>query len=274
MAFPEYSVLMSVYCKENPDWLSISIKAMLDQTVKPTEFVLVEDGPLTPELDHVIERYDRENPGLFKIVKLEKNGGLGPALKVGIENCSCEYVARMDSDDYCVPMRIEKELTAFIEDPQLGMVGTNVVEFIDTPEKCVAKVILPETHQEIVAYSKKRNPFRHPCILYKKSTVLAAGNYRSFPMFEDYDIFVRLIRSGCKCYNIQEFLVYMRVSPDFYQRRGGMKYLRDIHRFKKEQYRVGYFSYPEYIGSFVPHALVCMMPNRLRALVYKRLLRK
>ena len=265
---------MSVYFKENPEWFDNSIKSMLEQTIFPDEFVIVEDGELTDDLDCVVEKYVKKFPNVFKIVKIEKNGGLGPALKRGVEECKNEFIARMDSDDYCLLNRIEKEFEMFDKDPDLGMVGTNVAEFTESIDNVISKVILPETNEEIIKFSKKRNPFRHPSILFKKSSVLKAGNYREYYLCEDYDMWLRMIRSGCKCYNIQEILTYMRISEDFYKRRGGIKYLKSINKFKKEQMSIGYFTKTEYIKSIVPHAIVCLMPNFLRDFVYKKMLRK
>jgi len=274
VTYPEYSVLMSVYYKENPEWFANSINSMLNQTIKPSEFVIVEDGPLTKALDDVILKVIADSPGLFKIIKINKNGGLGPALKLGVDNCTKTYIARMDSDDYCSPNRIQKELDVLLKNPELGAVGTNVIEFIDTPNNCISKVILPENHEDIVDFSKKRNPFRHPSMMFKKSEIIKAGNYREYYLFEDYDMWVRMIRNGCKCYNIQEYLTYMRINKDFYKRRGGLKYLNSIHKFKKEQYKVGYINYFEYLKTFLPHAIVCLLPNTIRDLVYRKLLRK
>lgn len=270
----KYSVLMSIYYKENAEWFDKSIKSMFDQTIKPSEFVLVEDGKLTDELYGVVDKYKNEYPEIFKVIEIKENGGLGPALKKGIEECSNEFVARMDSDDYCLPERIEKEFEIFEKDPELGLVGTNVSEFIDNTDNVICNVILPETNEEIVKFSKKRCPFRHPSILYKKSAVLKAGNYREYYLCEDYDMWLRMIRSGCKCYNVQEILTYMRIGEDFYKRRGGHKYFKSIKRFKKEQLENGYFTKMEYLKTIVPHAIVCYMPNGLRDFVYKKFLRK
>lgn len=270
----KYSVLMSVYHKENPTWFDESIKSMFEQTIKPNEFVLVEDGPLTKELYDVVEKYKKEYPNEFKVVAIEKNVGLGPALRRGVEECSNEYIARMDSDDYSMPQRIEKEFEVFERHPDIGMVGTNVSEFIDSINNVICNVILPETNEEIIKFSKRRCPFRHPSIMYKKSAVLKAGNYRNFYLCEDYDMWIRMIRSGCKCYNIQKIYVYMRIGKDFYKRRGGHKYFKSINKFKKEQLNNGYFSIIEYLESSIPHAIVCYMPNFMRDFVYRNLLRK
>lgn len=272
--FPKYSVLMSVYYKEKPEWLKYSIDSMLNQTVKPDEFVLVEDGPLTEELNGVIDEFVKNNPKLFNIVKIKKNGGLGPALALGIKKCKNEYIARMDSDDYSVPNRIENQFKVFLKNPKLGLVGTNVEEFIDKIENINCHVILPEKHEDIYRFSKKRCPFRHPSLLYKKSEVLKAGNYRDFYLCEDYDLYVRMLTAGCKCYNIQEPLVYMRIGKDFYKRRGGWKYMKTILKFKNEQLKTGYFSLFDYLKSTIPHIAVCLMPNFARDFFYRNFLRK
>lgn len=270
----KYSVLMSVYCKENPKWLDLSIKSMMEQTIKPSEFVLVEDGKLTEELYTVVEKYKNEYKNIFNIVKIPENGGLGPALKRGVEECNYEFIARMDSDDYSMPTRIEKQFLQFDKDEELGLVGTNVKEFIDTIDNVICSVVLPEKHKDILKFSKRRCPFRHPSLLYKKSEVMKAGNYREFYLCEDYDLYVRMLRNGCKCYNIQETLVYMRIGEDFYKRRGGWKYMKSILKFKNEQLKVGYFTFSDYIKSTIPHIIVCLMPNFMRNWIYRNLLRK
>lgn len=267
-------MLMSVYYKDRPEWLEYSIESMLKQTIFPSEFVIVEDGKLTEELENVIIRYEKEYPELFKIIKLEKNSGLGVALSIGIEKCKYEYIARMDSDDYSSPDRIEKEFNIFKKYPDLGLVGTNVREFENDINNISCNVVLPEKHQEIYKYSKSRCPFRQPTLLYKKSEILKAGNYREFYLFEDYDLYVRLLKNGCKCYNIQEPLVYVRVGKDFYKRRGGIKYVKTILKFKNEQLKSGYFSLVDYLKSTIPHVIVCLMPNSLREYVYKNFLRE
>lgn len=270
----EYSVLMSVYYKENAKWFEESIQSMFMQTIQPKEFVLVEDGKLTEELENVVKKYKKKYPKIMKVVKLDENVGLGPALQRGVKECSCEYIARMDSDDYSVPNRIEKEFEIFEKDSTIGMVGSNVSEFIDNIQNVICNVVLPEKNEDIIKFSKKRNPFRHPSIMFKKSEVIKAGNYREYYLCEDYDMWLRMIRNNCKCYNIQENLVYMRISDDFYKRRGGIKYLKSINKFKKEQMTLGYFTKMEYLKSIIPHAIVCLMPNFMRDFIYRKFLRK
>lgn len=154
--YPKYSVLMSVYYKEKPEWLDCSINSMMNQIVSPSEFVIVEDGPLNENLDKVIESYVRKYPEIFKIVKIETNKGLGLALQRGILECENEFIARMDSDDYSCPERIKKQFEIFNKFPDLDLVGTNVNEFEKDINEISCSVILPETHDKIYRFSKKK----------------------------------------------------------------------------------------------------------------------
>lgn len=270
----KYSILMSVYYKENPEWLKISIDSMLNQTIKANEFIIVEDGKLTEKLDEVIEYYKEKYSNLFKIIKLEKNMGLGPALEIGVNACTNEWIARMDSDDYSVPDRCEKQINKILEDKELDIVGSSIAEFENSIENIISYRNLPETNEEIYKYAKRRNPFGHPSVMLKKSKVLEAGNYRSYYLCEDYDMWVRMLECNAKCYNFQEILVYMRISKDFYARRGGLKYLKSILKFKKELRNKKFYSYKDYIISSGSHVIVCILPNSIRDFVYRKLLRK
>ena len=256
----KYSVLMSVYFKDNPDWLKYSLDCMLNQTIFPDEFVIVEDGPLTNELENVIQEYYKKYKKLFNIIKLEKNMGLGPALKIGVENCKNEWIARMDSDDYSPEDRIAKQFGVIENHPEIGIVGSNADEFSEEITNVLARVILPETNEEIIKFSKKRCPYRHSGIMYKKSEILRAGNYQECYLCEDYDLYARMELAGTKGYNIQEPLLYVRVSPEFYG--------------KKRLYKCGFFTTKQYIVTSLAHIVVCLIPNRLRELIYKKLLRK
>ena len=192
----------------------------------------------------------------------------------GMSVCRNEIVMRMDSDDWARPDRAELQLSAMERDG-LDMVGSQIVEFSESPDKPVAESDLPENDVEIQAYSKKRNPFRHPAMMFKKSKVLAAGNYSSdFMFFEDWDLFNRMLARGCKARNLHEQLVAMRVSSDFYGRRGGLAYLPYLWKFKVAQLKSGYFSFSQFLVTTIPHVVVCLVPNGLRSLIYTHLLRK
>ena len=216
---------------------------------------------------------DNINEGsyIIKISKTDKD------VKANVIFKNQVYTYTLSVGDNYIPLQFGNgtyEFEIFEKYSDIGMVGTNVSEFIDSIDNVVCDVILPETNDDIIKFSKSRNPFRHPSVMFKKSEVLKAGNYREYYLCEDYDMWLRMIRNGCKCYNIQDIYVYMRISDDFYKRRGGIKYLKSINKFKKEQVKVGYFTHFEYLKSIIPHSIVCLMPNFMRDLIYKKLLRK
>lgn len=272
---PEYSVLMSVYYKENPQYLNLSIESMLNQTISPNEFVLVEDGPLTSELEKVIEKHVLNNPNLFKIIKNKENLGLGLSLKKGINAAKNEWIARMDSDDYSIPTRCEQQLQFIEKNPEYEMVGSFESEFIDTINNVVSIHKVPKKAEQIKQFMHRRCAVLHPTVMYKKSAVIRSGNYRNVPLYEDYDLFSRMVLEyNIKTYNIQKSLYYIRTSPDFYKRRGGIKYAKTALNFKASLYKNGYTSLSDFVISGFGQAFVCVLPNRLRKLFYERILRK
>lgn len=268
-----YSVLMSIYYKDNKEWLIESIESMLNQTVKTNDFVIVKDGKLNDELNFIISEYCKKYSDIFNIVELAENVGLGPALAIGVKQCKNEYIARMDSDDVSREDRIEKEIK-IIREKNVDMVGSNIAEFTDSIENIRAYRVLPENHNEIIKFAKKRNPFGHPSMLLRKSKILEAGNYRTYYLCEDYDMWIRMFQVNAKAYNIQENLVYMRISDDFYKRRGGIKYLKSILKFKTEQFKNDFYTLKDYIISSCASIITCLMPNAIRELIYKKILRK
>ena len=256
-----YSVLMSVYQKEDPSHLLEALGSMVSQTVPPEEIVLVEDGRLSDPLYDAVDEFQSSHPGLLTVVSYEENRGLGHALASGLPKCRNEIVARMDSDDYAFPDRMEKQLGALLGE-HLDMVGSQVTEFVTAPDEPIAESTLPCDSKDIEAYSKKRNPFRHPTMVFRKSRALQAGNYSGeYLYFEDWDLFNRMLAIGCKAWNIDHPLVAMRVSADFYGRRGGPAYLPHIWKFKTAQLKRGYFTFGEFVVSTVPHVAVCLVPN-------------
>lgn len=271
----KYTVLMSVYYKEKPEYLSLSIESMLNQTVKPDEFIIVKDGPLTTELDEVINNFVTAYPKMFNIIVNETNLGLGPALAKGIENSKNELIARMDSDDYVVSTRCEKQLETFREDPKLGMVGSYEAEFVDTVDNVISIHRVPSENDEIERFMHRRCSVLHPTVMYKKSAVLKSGNYQSVLLYEDYDLFARMVLEyHIKSYNIPEPLYYIRTSEDFFKRRGGIKYAKTVLKFKWGQYRKGYMSSMDFCISGLGQAFVCVLPNSLRKSFYMKFLRK
>lgn len=268
-----YSVLMSVYEKEKPQYFRLSIESILAQTVKADEFVIVCDGPLTPQLEQVLEEYEAKYPELMKIIRLETNRGLGTALNAGLRHCSNGIVARMDSDDIAFPARMEKQLSV-MERENADIISATVVEFTQNTNQELARRVLPQQQEAIRKFARRRNPFNHPAVMYKKESVMAAGGYKDFWLFEDYYLWLRMLAAGSKGYNIQEPLVYMRSGEAMYERRGGIRYAKQIIKFRWYMFRHGYAGFADFLVTAGGHTLVALIPNGLRKKFYERVLRK
>ena len=272
--YPPYSVLLSVYFKEKPEFLKQALDSMFNQTVKPDEVVLVEDGPLTEELYAVLNEYTEQYPEVFKRVVNETNLGLGKALNRGLEECKNELVARMDTDDVSVSDRCEKQLKIFIETPNVDVVGANIAEFIESPEETVSVRKVPSTHEEICAYLKKRCPFNHVAVTFKKSAVIKAGGYIDWHYNEDYYLWIRMYLAGCIFANINENLVNVRVGKEMYARRGGRKYYTSEKNLFKYMYKHKIISWTAYQkAKFIRFVVQVLMTNRTRQWFFKKFAR-
>ena len=267
----EFSVLMSVYIKEKPEYLRQCLDSMLAQTVSPNQIVLVEDGELTEELYKVIDEYKTD---IFKIVKLKENIGLGNALKEGLDACDYPLIARMDTDDIAFPQRFEKQLEEFKKDPELDICGSHALEFDGEITNITSKKNVPLTNEEIYNYAKKRNPFNHPTVMYKKKAVIDAGNYQDALSFEDYYLWARMLVNGAKGKNIDDYLLYFRTGGDMFKRRGGYEYLKNALAIKWKIHKLGLSSFLDCMISSAVHIAVSLMPNKLRGFVYRKFLRK
>ncbi len=268
-----YSVLMSVYYKEKANNLIIAMDSIWNQTIKTNDFVLVCDGPLNNDLDTVIEDMQAGHPELH-VVRLEKNGGLGNALNSGIKHCRNELVARMDSDDISRNNRIEKQLSVFASNPDISVCSGIVEEFSVSTDEIDSCRVLPEKHAEIVQFTKKRNPFNHPCVMYKKSAVEEAGGYQDFYLLEDYYLWVRMIQNGAIGYNIQEPLLWMRAGSDMYKRRAGWKYAKSQKALFKYMQTTDFISYGKYVTNTLVRGSISIAPNWVRKAMFKKYARK
>ena len=265
----KYSVLMSLYKKENPEYLRIAIDSMLNQTVAPDEIVLVEDGTLTDELYAVLDDY----PMLHR-VKNEINLGLGLALNVGLKECRNELVARMDTDDCSKPERCEKQLQRFLEKPYLAIVGSHIDEFIGDTSNVVSQRIVPTTSEEIYKFAKKRSAFNHPAVMYSKTAVLENNGYADLKRNQDVDLFGRMQFKGYKAENIDEALLWFRSSDELAKRRKSWQntwsYIATIRKF----WKMGYSSFTDYAIVGIALTGMYLMPIKLQNYIYKNFLRK
>lgn len=269
----KFSVLMSIYEKEEPEYFKLAVESVLDQSVKPSEIVIVKDGKLTDELENVCTYFLDKYPTLFKFIALKENVGLGKALQIGLENCTHDLVARMDADDIAHYERFEKQLECFIENKNLDIVGTFIEEFDDDINTILSIRKVPITCQEIYSQSRRRNPFNHMTVMFHKKSVLQVGNYQPFLWFEDYYLWARMIKSKMIMYNIPESLVYARTNKTMFERRGGFKYFLQEFELQKEFWRMGFINFHQMVSNMILRFTVRVVPNKLRAYIYREYLR-
>lgn len=263
---------MSVYYKEKPEYLKKSIDSILNQTIKPSEIVLVKDGQLTDELNNVID-YFSNNP-ILKVIKLEQNVGLGNALRIGLEKCENDIIARMDTDDISLNTRCEKQLEFLNQHQDISVVGSSIAEFVDNPDNIVSYRKVYTTNEEIIKYMKFRNPMNHPSVMYRKIDLIKVGNYQEYSLNEDYFLWVRLMKQNYKFANLSEPLVLMRISQDTYIRRGGYQYFKTQKKIFEYMLKENIISIFEYIVSIIVRfTSTVLLPKKIRKLFFLKVLR-
>lgn len=268
----KFSVLMSIYKNEKPEYLKQALDSILNQTLLPDEILIVKDGLLTPKLDKTLDEYAAKNK-IIKFLVFEKNRGLGLALKDGVLACKNEIIARMDTDDIAKSERFEKQIEYLNNNPQIALLGTWVTEFSVNESKPDSVTKLPCTHEEIKKFSKKRNPFRHMTVILKKSAVVDSGNYRDFLWFEDYDLWVRMLQKGYKAANMPEYLVNVRADKNMFDRRGGVRYLKQEIKFEKYLLKINFINTYQFVINLFIRSIVRLLPNNVRSIFYNIMLR-
>ena len=271
--YPKFSVLMSLYIKEKAEYFDKCMQSMLNQTVLPAEIVIVFDGPISDELKKMVDRYRTENPGWIKTVENKKNKGLGLALADGVPACTYELIARMDTDDIARADRFEKQLEMFMNDPELDICGSHIIEFEGQIDNILSKRNVPISHKEIADYQKQRSAFNHMTVMYKKGAVLRAGNYEHCPLMEDDMMWIRMLISGAKCANVDDYLVYARTGYAMIARRGGWAYYKKYKSGRKKILKTGYISKWDYFKTVGVQLVVALVPKKIRLFIFTKLLR-
>lgn len=271
---PPYSVLMSVYVKEKPANLSESLASILEQTVPPDELVLVCDGKLTDELNVIIKAFESEYSEIFRSVRLLENVGTGMAANEGIKACQNELIAKMDSDDICVPDRFQRQLMMFLKNPKLDMVGGYIEEFDDATRKPIAVKKTPISHEEILKYAKRRSPFNNQTLIYRKSFAQKVGGYTDIKRCEDYEFITKMLMAGAVGENLPEVLVKYRVTKDNYKRRKNWANTKSFIKVRWNLHKSGFSSLWDFFVPTAAQLILFIMPEKFTSWAYGKFLRK
>lgn len=273
-SLPLYSILMSVYSGEKPEYLRQSIDSMINQSYRTNDFVLVCDGMLTDELNEVVKEYEQRFGDVFHVVRLEKNVGTGQCANIGIDACVNEYIVKMDSDDIALPDRCEKQLEFLFEHPELDMCGAFIEEFDTDTNESIAVKRTPECNDEIHKYARRRNPFNNQTLVFKKSMAKKIGGYTTVKRCEDYDFVVRMLHNGAKGANIQEVLVRYRVSKSNYERRQNWANTKSFISVRWRIFKMGYSNIIDFLIPCAAQIVIFILPKSFTGKIYKKFLRR
>lgn len=270
-----FSVLISIYYNEQSEHFNACMESIWDkQKLKPTEIILVEDGPLTSDLDRLIAMWKAKLGDVLLIIKLPENVGLGKALNEGLKHCSNEWVFRMDTDDICKADRFEKQIQFIKENPEIALFGGQILEFDQTPNDSTAIKSVPSTHADIKKFAQKRCPFNHMTVAYKKNIILALGGYRHHLFMEDYNLWLRVIGAGYTVANLPDVILYARVGNGMHTRRKGFEYIKSEKQLLKLKKELKLQSPIHANILFLIRSAFRLMPSLLLGKIYNTFLRK
>lgn len=268
------SVLMSIYSGTEPGEFSACLESVKAQTLLPSEVVVVIDGPVNTLVEQNLAELEKCTSFNVKVLRFAVNRGLGAALADGLVACQHGLIARVDTDDISVPERLETQYQHLLESPDISMVGGLLEEQYTSNNSTVPLIRpVPIGADEIVSKCRYRNPVNHPTVMFRREHVLQAGNYQSLLWFEDYFLWARLIMSRRSLGNLDKVLVRTNADRDYFDRRGGLKYLKQeialTHKFRE----IGFHNILQSVIFICSRVLMRALPLRARSAVYARFLR-
>lgn len=267
-----FSVLMSVYSGDKPQFLKQAFDSIFNQILKPAEVILVKDGELTADLNAMIQEYNEKYAEL-RVFELASNSGLGVALNYGLYFCTSELVARMDADDIAVSDRFEKQIPFLESRPDIAVLGGHIYEFQNDPGDLNKQKKVPIAYEDVVRFAKLRNPINHPTVVFRKSAVLAVGSYKHMPLFEDYYLWLRLLKAGYKIENMDHPVLHFRLT-NMLKRRHGLAYFKKEIHFFSTLYKEGLIPKEQYLLMLTIRLPFRILPRKVLALIYDNLLRE
>lgn len=264
----EFSVLMTTYKNDSPDYLKEAISSIYqNQNVKPSEIILIADGPLPIELKNVIQTQEKEI-SILKFFELEKNHGLAYALNFGIDLCNYELIFRMDSDDISLPNRFEKQISFMSLHPNIDICGSFVDIIEPETKKYLSTRKVPLEQNTIYQYSKKRSPMNHPSVVFRKKTIINNNYYPLFKKSQDYALWSKLLVNNVNFQNIPEVLVHMRGGDSLMNRRG-VGYLFNEIKVISYQRSIGFLNNIEFLRNILLRTIFRIAPNSIKKVLYK-----
>lgn len=263
------SVLISVYANEKVDHLDQAIESIWSQqTLKPSQIVLVKDGPLPPALNASIDAWKAKLGDALTVVALPNNTGLGAALNAGLQLCDHELVARMDTDDVSLPERFERQIAFMLNHPEIAAASAQIEEWDDSMQKRIGIRPLPIDADSVAVFAKRRSPLSHPLAIYRKSVILSVGGYPPLRKAQDYALWSLLLCNGYHLANLPDTLLKMRSGHGLFSRRGWAFFKQELVllRYQRE---IGFLSHFEFWQNFFLRASLRLSPSVIKRLAYR-----
>jgi amylovoran biosynthesis glycosyltransferase AmsE len=210
------SVLVTLYFKNHRHEIIRCFDSLAIQTYKPDEVILVVDGPVSLDLEEILNKYAMVFP--VKIFNLVENSGLGKALNFGLKQCTYDYVARIDIDDVCKPNRLEIQKKFMDANRDTAILGGQIDLFDDGG--VYARKYVPISSKSIEKWSLFRNPINHSTVMFRRKEVVKLGGYPEIRFTQDYVLWIYCIKSGLIFKNLPCVLCEMFVDKNMLDRRG------------------------------------------------------
>ena len=266
--FLKISLIIPVYINTTKKNFTECFLSVINQKYLPKQILVCVDGPIKSSLKkYIILLKNKKKIDTFYQVE---NVGLGKILREAVVKSRFNLIARLDSDDICLNQRFLIQYKFLRKNRNIDMVGGWINEV--NKNKIVFKKILPKSSKEIKKYAILRNPINHPTVMFRKDKILDVGNYEHQPFFEDYLLWIKLIKNNKKIVNLDHSFVQMNIDENFYKRRSGFFYYLMFVKFQLKIYSLNFISiYILIINIFL--RLILILPFPLNKLFYRTILR-
>jgi cellulose synthase/poly-beta-1,6-N-acetylglucosamine synthase-like glycosyltransferase len=262
------AIIMSIYKNDKLPELKTALESLYNQTQKADIFLQL-DGKVPSEIEEYLDR-ELEEENIKYLGKRDENKKLSYSLNELLEvvlKRGYRYIVRMDADDISVPTRIEKQVKFLESHPDIQAVGGWIEEFnVDSKERQIIRY--GETHEELKQNLLKRNPLAHVTICFKNTFFDTISFYDTSKLNEDYDLWIKAFKKGLKLHCLQEVLVEVRTSDDFFARRKNIQRAKEVMMLKFDATKAFDFGIKGYIFA-VAHFVLFLSPSWIKKFLYK-----
>lgn len=265
----KFSVILPVYKKNSYIEFKKSILSIIYQNVMPSEILIIYDGPVSFKIKNFVEKLKKKLPIIVTIIVNPINVGLGKSLAKAVRLAKFNIVARMDADDESNKLRFYYQLKIMKKDKP-DVLGSNLLELYNKDRKIRLN---PSSNIKIRKYLFFRNPFNHPTVMFKKYSVIKAGNYQNVSYYEDYYLWIRMSFFKFKFMNLNKILCTSTVNNNFISRRSGFKYYKNYLVFLYKCKKINFYNFASILFLAFFRSAVFLLPKFFLNFLYSNFLR-